>query len=102
MARAADAPTVSSGEWKFENYRAPEWTSSPKSADARADIYSWGSIFFHLATGETYDESKKQVLIDSSALPSTTCPLILRCLERDPAQRPASINEVIELLKRVK
>ena len=99
MARAPEGPTVSSGEYARDPYRAPEWISEPKSADVRADVYSWGAIFFHLATGETYNETNIQKLISASSLPSETATLVTSCLERDPERRPSEMAEVIKRMK---
>ena len=46
----AGAPTVSPTEWPDDPYRALE-VEGDTPVDARADVYSWGRIFVHAATG---------------------------------------------------
>jgi hypothetical protein len=92
-------------------YMAPEQLAG-KGASARSDIYSLGLVLYELYTGRkafdgaTLQELKRKHAEDPPASPSTIAPgfdpvverVILRCLEKDPAARPASVSQVAAAL----
>jgi tRNA A-37 threonylcarbamoyl transferase component Bud32 len=95
------------------NYMSPEAVESGASADARSDLYSVGAVGYYLLTGhgvfdgETIAEICRKRVEEEPVPPSTRigqpiCPhleaLILRCLERDPKDRPQSAHELIAQL----
>jgi len=86
-------------------YMAPEQARG-KSVDRRADIWSFGVVFFEILTGqqlfpgETASDSMAAVITrqpDWSVLPKDTPPrirhLLQRCLEKDPRRRLQAIGE---------
>ncbi len=95
-------------------YAAPEQIA-PKAygrTDARTDIYQLGVLFFELVTGqlpfqgEGIAEVASSILHDRPAPPSRLNPeagkvepIILRCLEKDPAQRYPSAEELLRDLE---
>jgi len=86
-------------------YLAPEAITAPETADARADIYALGAVAYFLVSGRNVFEGSTVVevlgrhVLEEPKPPSTylATPLaadleavILRCLAKDRAARPAS------------
>ena len=95
------------------SYIAPEMVAGD-DIDARADIYSLGCVGYFLLTGRPVFEGKTTAEIvakhvhESVVSPTnrteTEIPvelerIILRCLEKDPASRPQSAEELSRLLR---
>lgn len=94
-------------------YMAPEAISDPGSVDARADLYALGAVAYYLLTGAPVFAGRTVVEICSqhlhklpiapserlgSRIPETLEEIVMRCLEKDPAERPQSALELGELL----
>ncbi|HEX4380612.1 MAG TPA: protein kinase, partial [Candidatus Acidoferrum sp.] len=94
------------------SYMSPEQTRG-HALDRRSDIFSLGSVLYEAVTGQSpfTGPSTLAILHDiatgTPAPPSTLQPglprtlddLILRCLEKDPARRPARASEIVQALK---
>ena len=94
------------------NYIAPEQISDSRSADARADIYGLGCVFFFLLTGappfrgaSTLEVLRKHqqdppppVEAVRADVPPDVAALVRRMLAKDPNQRPQSAGEVAAAL----
>lgn len=94
-------------------YMAPERIRDPSAVGPRADIYSLGAVAFNLLTGRrlfetetdhdlTYHilhvEAPRAARHAPQPVPAEFDELIARCLAKDPAQRPASVDEVAATL----
>jgi Tol biopolymer transport system component len=88
-------------------YMSPEQARG-KTVDKRADIWSFGVVFYEmltgkrLFTGETVSDVLAAVLVkepDLSRVPENCRGLIAHCLERDPRKRLRDLGDVWLLLK---
>ncbi len=97
------------------HYMAPEAIRTPECADARSDLYSVGAVGYYLLTGRHVFDGRsvgeillKQVgenpeppsVRSRRAISSDLEAILLRCLAKDPAERPASAAELADALKR--
>ncbi len=98
------------------HYIAPERLLTGKDVDQRSDLYSVGAVGFSLLTGRTVFEGTDSLevchhvvateppapssLIDGPIPPELEA-LILRCLAKEPADRPASALELMTGLENV-
>lgn len=94
-------------------YMAPEQLRSPGEVDARADVYALGCVAYKLLTGTEVFESdavaeviqeqlgqppRSPNLVRSACCSPQLEKLILRCLAKEPGQRPAHAGELATLL----
>ena len=89
-------------------YMAPEQAAGDPAVDYRADLYSLGALAYELLTGRPpfHDRSPQRLLAAHltetprpayelrSDVPPALNDLIMKLLEKDPADRPASAAEV--------
>ena len=93
-------------------YMAPEQAVGDASTDYRADIYSFGCLAYELFSGTPpfvsesahklflahMSETPRRVTVTRPDVPTAIDHLIARCLEKDPARRPGSAQELVEAL----
>jgi tRNA A-37 threonylcarbamoyl transferase component Bud32/TolB-like protein/tetratricopeptide (TPR) repeat protein len=96
-------------------YMAPEQASADPSTDHRADIYAFGVTAYELLAGQPpfAARSTQQLLVAHAThiptsldrirptLPSAIVELVMRCLEKRPADRPQSARELLSALDSV-
>ena len=88
-------------------YMAPEQARSGSQVGPHTDIYALGVMLFQMVVGRTPFEGADmvailgQVLFEAPPRPSSLAPvsaafeaLVLRCMEKDPAARPVSMDEL--------
>ncbi|HEY6726766.1 MAG TPA: serine/threonine-protein kinase [Polyangiaceae bacterium] len=93
-------------------FLSPEAISTPERVDARADIYGVGAVAYFLMTGKTPFSGRNTIEVCAHHLhtlpeaPSRHAPVppdlervILTCLAKDPAARPASAAELVRALE---
>jgi len=76
------------------DYRAPEVRRGGLAIDARADVYSWGAVVFHVVTGERYRSAEMAGRLDRQDLPPKIAELVRQCLAPRPSDRPAGMDVV--------
>lgn len=89
------------------DYMAPEQWAHPETVDPRADLYSMGCTLFRLLTGNippktcvvASETSTGFVDAFERKMPHAIERLLQRMLATDPADRPSSVDEVIEKLR---
>jgi CHASE1-domain containing sensor protein len=96
-------------------YLAPELVAN-RSIDARADLYAVGAVAYFLLTGTPVFTGKTTVEVCAKHLslapespsvrlghpiPADLEALILECLQKDPAHRPASAAALVERLRKL-
>jgi serine/threonine-protein kinase len=96
-------------------YIAPESVTDPDQVSAAADLYALGAVAYFLLTGKRVFDGKTSVDLCVqhvtaapvppsqlvAGIPSTLEALILRCLAKQPKDRPASATELADLLRAV-
>jgi serine/threonine-protein kinase len=89
-------------------YMSPEAITDPSTVDARTDLYGLGAVAYYLLAGKNAFEGRSVVEICSKHLHERPAPLskhgvkvdseleviVLSCLEKDPAKRPANAREL--------
>jgi serine/threonine protein kinase len=94
-------------------FMAPEQAERADQADVRGDLYSLGATLYHLLTaampvkGRSYLQCLQNLLTKSPPpvasvrpeVPPELAALVDRLLSREPADRPASADEVMGLLE---
>src|SRR5205085_4444186 len=93
-------------------YMSPEQASADPNVDHRADIYSLGVLAYELLTGQPpfagrtpqnllaahVTEVPEAITRRRASLPPALAALVMRCLEKRPADRPQSASEVVHAL----
>ncbi len=94
-------------------YMAPEQAAGDPATDQRADIYAWGVVAYELLAGQHPFASRttpQQLLTahmvetplalgaTASQASHDVMSLVMRCLEKDPAQRPQAAHDLLRVL----
>jgi len=96
-------------------YMAPEQAAGDPSTDHRADIYAFGCMAYELLAGQPpfaglpphkllvahMGETPKNVAELRADCPPVLASLVMQCLEKEPASRPASASELLHRLDAV-
>jgi serine/threonine-protein kinase len=94
-------------------YMAPEQCAGDPHADHRADLYAFGIMAYEMLTGAGpfgsrtpaqlmaahISEAPQHIALKRPDVPRALADLIMRCLEKDPARRPATAAEVAQALE---
>jgi eukaryotic-like serine/threonine-protein kinase len=93
-------------------YMAPEQATADPHTDHRADLYALGIVAYEMLSGNTpFPGLSGQAALAAHAtrrptpiielrpsIPGALAALVMRCLEKHPADRPQSANEVLQQL----
>jgi serine/threonine-protein kinase len=91
-------------------YMSPEQAAGDPNADSRSDFYSFGVMAYEMLCGRTpfHDRATHALIMAHIAeppepierlvpsVPSPLAHLIMRCLSKNPADRPQSAKEILE------
>ena len=91
-------------------YMSPEQAAGDPNADSRSDFYSFGVMAYEMICGKTpfHDRATHQLIMAHIAeppepierlvptVPSPVAHLVMRCLSKNPADRPQSAREILE------
>ncbi len=94
-------------------YMAPEQAAGDPDTDHRADLYAWGVIAYELLAGlhpfaarttphaliaAHMSETPRALREVNAEMSEATANLVMRCLAKEPAQRPQTAREVLSAL----
>lgn len=93
-------------------YMAPEQAAADPAMDHRADIYAWGVVAYEMLTGAPpfvgrstqamfaahMTEPVKPLIQSRPGCPPALADLVMRALEKRPADRPRSAAELVQTL----
>lgn len=96
-------------------YMAPEQVAGDPNADHRADLYAFGCMGYELLAGEPPFTASSPQRVFAAHLTQTPRPIaslradiaqplasiIMQCLEKEPADRPASAAEILTALQSI-
>jgi len=96
-------------------YMAPEQVVADPAVDHRADLYSWGVMAYEMLTGRApFSGMSAQATLAAQAvekpepiqkkrpgLPAALSNLVMRCLEKRPADRPQTAAEILRELDEI-
>ncbi|WP_211589861.1 protein kinase domain-containing protein [Microbispora sp. H11081] len=106
IARQGESETITAGPVGTPAYLAPEQIAGHPATPA-SDVFAWGATIVFAATGRAAFGADNVAAVmhriltafpDLSALPPSLRALVGRCLAKDPAERPAARDLLLELL----
>lgn len=96
-------------------YMSPEQAVADPTVDHRADVYSWGIMAYEMLTGwPPFSGKSPQATLAAQAveapdpiqrkrpgLPPALADLVMRCLQKRPADRPQNVAEILHDLNAI-
>jgi hypothetical protein len=70
--------------------------------DYHVDLYSWGRILVHAASGSLPLPGKEPELIDTLELPEPVASITKRCVAQAWKERPRTTGEVLKAIRKSK
>ena len=96
-------------------YMSPEQATADPNTDHRADLYAFGVLAYEILTGHTpfgkrspaellaahVTEPARPIADARPNLPPALAALVMRCLQKRPADRPQSAGEILQSLDEI-
>jgi serine/threonine protein kinase/thioredoxin-like negative regulator of GroEL len=93
-------------------YMAPEQAAADPDVDHRVDLYAFGCVAYEMLTGEPPFQGRNAAALFAAhltqepplvaakrdAVPAALVSLVSRCLQKDPAARPQTADEILATL----
>ena len=93
-------------------YMSPEQATADPLVDHRTDVYAWGVLAYELLTGSTpfggrtaaailaaqVIEPVESIIKRNGTIPPALGALVMRCLAKDPSERPQHADEIVATL----
>jgi serine/threonine-protein kinase len=112
LGKGADSVTTAGVAIGTPAYMSPEQAFADPTADHRADIYSFGILAYEMLTGGTpFSGRNTQAMLAAHAMEAPEpilkhrpnlspwlADLIMKCLEKRPADRPQSASDLVQIL----
>ncbi len=107
--------TVAGTSLGTPDYISPEQATADPAMDHRSDIYSLGVTAYHLLAGHTpftsgshraaitahLTQTPPDLASQRDDIPPALAGLVMRCMEKDPAARPQSAEQIVDELDRI-
>lgn len=90
-------PTVSTGDWRPDPYRAPE--ADGEDVTPQADVYSWARIATHCLLGTLPPAGQDVGLVDRIDLPESVRAILCSSLSALRKGRPMSFDAVMPVVR---
>lgn len=100
-------------ETELVRYASPEQANGGQ-ADTRSDAYAWGVIAYELLSGRhpfsgrsaprdmliAHSDETPAALANDAKVPAAIERLVMRCLSKNPADRPEAAHEILDVMTR--
>ncbi|MBA3579766.1 MAG: serine/threonine protein kinase, partial [Gemmatimonadaceae bacterium] len=107
--------TVAGTSLGTPDYISPEQATADPAMDHRSDIYSLGVTAYHLLAGRTpfasgshraaitahLTQTPPDLATQRDDIPPALAGLVMRCMEKDPAARPQTAEEIVDELDQI-
>jgi serine/threonine protein kinase len=98
LAKILDGSPPTPLDWESNPYVAPELFGG--QADVRSDLFSWGQVLYHAATGDAPPKLPTRGLFDAVNVPDFVKSTAVKCVSKGPSGRPKSIQQVMKTARR--
>ena len=98
LAKILDGSPPTPVDWESNPYVAPELFGD--QVDVRSDLFSWGQVLYHAATGDAPPKLPTRGLFDAVNVPDFVKSTAVKCVSKGPSGRPNSLQQVLKTARR--